>query len=210
MNLELSRLCSELSKFVVGTEGNVSQRTADGFMIKQSGTSFRHPWFVGCTPDGNPLPGEKGNSSMEASFHVLIYQRSDYRFIAHTHPTNTLKILCTDKIYDFARKRLFPDQVVFNGAESYVIPYATPGKDLTQEMERWLCGDDPIPSLFLLANHGIICCGYSVQQVVTMTEICEKAAEIFLSSDELRFLMEEEVLAIQRHPDEVYRNDHSR
>lgn len=205
---ELIELGRALSKFVVGTEGNVSQRTKDGFIIKASGKSLKdvnNYSFVSCDQDGLALPGEEDKPSMEAGFHSVIYKKSDYNFIAHTHPVNLLKILCSEKhiINKFASKRLFPDQVVFNGLDSYILPYSTPGYEL-KELIR-LYTPDPFPKLILLANHGIICCGHSVNEVINMTEICEKSAEIFLGCNHPNFLTEEQVNSILVHPDEIYR-----
>lgn len=203
----LKYFCLRLSPFVVGAEGNVSVRTTSGFIIKSSGMSFRNPSFTSCDIDGIQLSNEEKKPSMEAGFHSFIYKNSGYRVIAHTHPTNILKILCTDKIYDFATKRLFPDQVVFNGSSACIVPYVIPGKDLTLEIERLSKLYDSCPSVFLLKNHGIICCGYSTEQVITMTEIAEKSAEIFLGANNPNFLSPEQITEIQNHPDELYRKD---
>jgi ribulose-5-phosphate 4-epimerase/fuculose-1-phosphate aldolase len=151
---------------------------------------------------------------MEASFHAWIYKNSNYEVIAHTHPTNTLKILCSIWGSRFAEERLFPDQVVFNGATSCLVPYATPGNDLTKVIKNaasdFLDLYKEFPSLFLLENHGIICCANSVQRTLTMTQICEKAAEIFVGSKRLgsqNCLARTEVFAIAQHEDEVYRKE---
>lgn len=209
MSLELKKLCSELSRFVVGTEGNVSMRSDRGFWIKASGRSFREPWFVSCDIDGRPHADELGSESirpsMEVSFHSVIYKHSNNMVIAHTHPVNTLKVLCSDRINEFAEKRLFPDQVVFNGRQSYVVPYVTPGLELAKAIESTIVEIGGCPGVFLLQNHGVICCAKSIQQAVMMTEICEKAAEVFLSSTKLKFLTPFEVDDITHSADEHYR-----
>lgn len=208
---KLISLCDQLSSFVVGTEGNVSQRTDSGFTIKSSGTSITDERFVRCDIDGTPLSKQKDTPSMEVSFHSWIYRNSNYKFIAHTHPTNTLKILCSRLIYEFSSKRLFPDQVVFNGATSCVIPYATPGNDLTEKIKIAIDIRESCPNLFLLRNHGIICCANSIKEAVVMTAICEKAAEIYVglksTGGEPCFLSREEIRAIQNHDDEIYRKN---
>lgn len=204
MSKELKQLCGELSRFVVGTEGNVSMRSEKGFWIKASGKSFRKPWFVECDPHGRPLRDDQ-KPSMEASFHAAIYWHSNNTFIAHTHPVNTLKILCSDRIHEFANKRLFPDQVVFNGQQSYVIPYVAPGEKLAKAITDKIIEIGGCPGLFLLQNHGIICCAKSVEHAIVMTEICEKAAEIFLGSPSPRFLTVFEVDDILHSEAEHYR-----
>ena len=71
--------------------------------------------------------------------------------------TNTLKILCSDKAWEFASFRLFPDQIVFNGKKSCLVPYAKPGLELTEEIKK--CVDEfikkegSLPKLILLKNH---------------------------------------------------------
>lgn len=184
-------------------------RSERGFWIKASGRSFREPWFVECDTTGKPLrDGEK--PSMEASFHAVIYKHSNNTVIAHTHPVNTLKILCSDKIYEFAEERLFPDHVVFNGRESYVIPYVMPGVKLAEAIERKILAIGGCPGTFLLQNHGVICCAKSIKMAVQMTEICEKAAEIYLGSQTRRFLTPFEVHDILCSEDEQYRWDQTK
>lgn len=198
-----------MSRFVVGTEGNLSYRTVDGFAVKSSGRSISDNSFVLCDIDGTPLSGQDDKPSMESSFHSFIYKNTDYKFIAHTHPTNVLKILCSSSniVYDFANERLFPDQVVFNESTACVVPYATPGKNLTTAIMKAVTYHRSLswPSLFLLRSHGIICCAYSMKQAVVMTEICEKSAEIFLGAYCPVFLTEQQVLEIENNKDETYR-----
>lgn len=205
----LQELCRRLSPFVVGTEGNVSIRSRRGFWIKASGKSFREPGFVSCDIDGRPHVDELGSESikpsMEVGFHSVIYKHSNNMVIAHTHPVNTLKVLCSDRIHDFAEKRLFPDQVVFNGRQSCVVPYTTPGQPLADAIAQKIIELGRCPELFLLQNHGIICCANSVESAVAMTEICEKAAETFLGSSNPRFLTLDEIEDLTSNEDEHYR-----
>jgi len=188
-------------------------RSDRGFWIKASGKSFREPWFVECDAVGKSLRDDH-RPSMEASFHAVIYKHSNNTVIAHTHPVNTLKILCSDRIDEFANERLFPDHVVFNGPQSYVVPYVTPGRKLADAIERKIIEIGGCPGTFLLQNHGVICCAKSAQMAIQMTEICEKAAEIYLGSDKHRFLTPSEIHEIMSSEDEGYRwratYDHSR
>jgi ribulose-5-phosphate 4-epimerase/fuculose-1-phosphate aldolase len=211
---DLIILGNELSSFVVGTEGNISRRTQDGFVIKASGKSLQNMTedsFVCCDINGFSLsPDQK--PSMEVSFHAWIYNNSTYKVIAHTHPTNVLKILCTNValVNQFAYEMLFPDQVVFNGDDVCVVPYATPGKNLTKAMMSVTKERHLLPSLYLLRNHGIICCANSCKQAKIMTEICDKAAEVFIGSTLLggrNCLSSKNILDIKQHDDEIYRKN---
>jgi len=206
---ELNSLSLSLSKFVVGTEGNVSRKTKSGLIIKASGKSFIDNDYVDCDVYGEPwFHGEK--PSMEVGFHSLIYRCSDYEVIAHTHPTNVMKILCGDRMLEFASNRLFPDQVIFNGPYCPTVPYATPGKDLTEAIHKRIGTYETCPNIFLLQNHGIICCGFSAKEVLTMTEICEKSAEIFLNTINPNYLTSEEILRLTTNQLETYRRDNLR
>ena len=222
-NWELVNLGEQLSNFVVGTEGNVSRRTSSGFIIKASGHSLKDMHLkesvVACDLSGSPLEGQEAKPSMETSFHSWIYSNSNCKYIAHTHPTNTLKILCTDfLVNEFSIRRLFPDQVVFNGQESCVVLYATPGEDLTEEIKESVSlykkRHNTFPKLLLLKNHGIICCADTAKEAIIMTEICEKAAEVFLGAKALRapspcldYLSDLEVESLINNDHEKYRKE---
>ncbi len=208
-DITLTEFCNSLSKFVVSAEGNLSYKTENGFCIKQSGTPIKECIFIECDNDGNPYD-QQTRPSIETGFHALIYKNTDYKFIAHTHPINTLKILCSDLVEEFASNRLFPDQVVFNGVYSCVVPYATPGDKLTNEISKII---KLKPRLILLKNHGIICCSYSKREAIAMTEVCEKSAEIMLGAKQFGnpiYLTEKQITEIQNHKGEVYRNDNLR
>jgi ribulose-5-phosphate 4-epimerase/fuculose-1-phosphate aldolase len=123
----------------------------------------------------------------------------------------TLKILCSDKIQDFASTRLFPDQVVFNGLESCIVEYAHPGEELMNSIkkscENYVDKRKYFPSLILLQNHGILCASNSMKNCVFATEICEKSAAVFLSagSNSLTYLNEDQKEKIFYDKKEKYR-----
>tara|TARA_R100000152_G_C6781281_1_gene215452 strand:+ start:3660 stop:4319 length:660 start_codon:yes stop_codon:yes gene_type:complete len=209
-------LAHQLAPFVVGMEGNVSYKKELSFFIKASGAKLKNLHeddLVACHLNGDQI-SSKGDKqpSIETSFHSLIFNKTQAKFIAHTHPINTLKILSSSLIQEFANERLFPDQVVFNGSLSLVIPYATPGVDLMEEIDKHLtlfqANFKRDPKLILLKNHGIICIGKTAEDCLISTEICEKAAEIFIGAKQLKhidFLSEQDIIAIEGHPKEIYR-----
>ena len=134
--LELAR---SVSQFTIAGEGNVSVRDGDAMLIKASGSTLETMTdedLVRCDLDGNALEGEEKKPSMEVSFHAWILKTfPSINCVCHTHPTNTIKILCSSRLHDFANKRLFPDQVVRNGTKSCVVPYATPGLPLREAIK---------------------------------------------------------------------------
>jgi len=122
-----------------------------------------------------------------------------------------MKILCSNKIYEFAEKRIFPDQVVFNGVSSCIIPYTKPGVELKKmvelEVSKWIKNYGELPKLILLKNHGIITFGKTVDECIIKTEICEKSAEIFSGAliHGIEFLTNNEVTELLNDEKEKYR-----
>jgi ribulose-5-phosphate 4-epimerase/fuculose-1-phosphate aldolase len=122
-----------------------------------------------------------------------------------------MKILCSNKIYEFAEKRIFPDQVVFNGVSSCIIPYVNPGIELKKtielEISKWIKNYGQLPKLILLKNHGIITFGKTVDECIIKTEICEKSAEIFSGAliHGIEFLTNNEVTELLNDEKEKYR-----
>jgi L-fuculose-phosphate aldolase len=212
MSSDLLSLSHSLSNFVVGMEGNVSKKEDDVITIKASGSSLKNlkvDELVNFDMGGNQITNHDKRGSMELSFHMYLYKTFDIKYISHTHPTNLLKILVSDKIYKFANKRMFPDQVIFNGKKSCVIPYAKPGEPLMNmikiHLEEFIKKENFFPNIILLKNHGVITCGKTVTECVYATEICEKSAEIFMSKFKPEFLTENEVCELLEDDKEIYR-----
>jgi ribulose-5-phosphate 4-epimerase/fuculose-1-phosphate aldolase len=218
-NDDLLTLGSCLKNYVVGAEGNVSEKIEGGFLIKASGTTLNHLSYddlVKCDFKGNQLNNFNKKPSIETGFHSFLLQKPKINFIAHTHPINALKILCSsiDTINEFAENRLFPDQVVFNGEKSCVVPYAHPGEELCKNVEifveEFLKKHGYFPKLILLVNHGIICPGTSTKECLIATEMCEKSAEIFIGAKSLgmcTFISNNSVEKIKYDTNEIYRQN---
>ena len=209
-------LAKAVSGFTISGEGNVSVRDGDTFLIKASGTdliSLTRDDLVRCDLDGNALEGEEKKPSMEVSFHAWILKTfSDINCVCHTHPTHTNKILCSGRISDFANKRLFPDQVVRNGVKSCIVPYATPGiklrNSIMESVGNFIITNKYFPKLILLKNHGIITASSSINDCIISTLMCEKSAEIFIGAkmlNDIQFLTQDEVDAVDTDPSEKYR-----
>ena len=212
-------LAHTLSPYTICGEGNVSGRSSsvkgDSFWIKASGTSLdtlKKEDLVACHLNAVPY-NVKDKPSMEVLFHAWIFDNyPEVNYIAHTHPTYTNQILCSEKAYSFAEKRLFPDQVVRNGRKSCLVPYATPGKELRDEIKKqigyFVEEEEFFPKLILLENHGIITTGETHTECIASTLMCEKSAEIFIGAKllgQIKYLTEEEIAAVDKCPNEAYR-----
>jgi ribulose-5-phosphate 4-epimerase/fuculose-1-phosphate aldolase len=214
----LIRLAQGVSKFCIGMEGNISARITryedeifDGFCIKASGTKIgdiQIDNLVAYDLNGNQKSNLTKQGSIEKDFHRAIYSRfKEIQFIAHTHPINTLKVLCSSdpNIYIFAKMRMYPEQVIFNGASSIIVPYACPGPKLANEIQSKIQHYQKCPKLILLRNHGIIACGETPDECIYITETCEKAAEVFTYTGTVSFFSNGEVDEILDDEQEKYR-----
>src|SRR5690606_26187197 len=72
--------------------------------------------------------------SVESLFHAWLLQQPGVRFVAHAHPIAVNALLCSPAAQQFARKRLFPDQIVYCGPESVLVPYVDPGLRLARRI----------------------------------------------------------------------------
>jgi len=213
--MNILRLAEGVSQFVVGAEGNISEKIAEELYIKASGVDMRKLTskdIVRCNSLGQKNDKSDKQPSIETGFHAWIFKQSNINYIAHTHPTNTLKILCTNLTTEFAHTRLFPDQVVFNGMKSCIVEYAMPGVELLEKIKSsvtsFINNEGYFPKVILLKNHGIICAANSYKQCIIANEICEKAAEIFIGSKllgKLNSLSVRDIQTIKTDQNEIYR-----
>jgi len=209
----LKTLARASSKFCVGMEGNISGKITDtNFLIKASGSilsNLNDDDLIEFDLNGTKISKTKRKPSMELGFHSYLLKFKGVNFVSHTHPVNTLKVMCSRRAIEFSVNRLFPDQVIFNGSKSCFVPYVMPGDKLTdmvkQSVETFISLEECLPSIILLENHGVITFGSTVEECVISTEICEKSAEIFVGLEKPKFLTLEEINEIQNDNKEKYR-----
>ena len=212
---DLITLAQSICKYVVGAEGNISKKLNNNFLIKASGTqlsTLTEEDIILCNKQGEQLNQFNKKPSIETSFHTWLLSFDNINYIAHTHPVNTLKILCTSMYEEFANIRMFPDQVIYNGCKSCIVPYAAPGESLLLSIQssvaEFIKIEKFFPKIILLQNHGIISCGSSYKECIFATEICEKSAEIFLGSKsigQINSLSKEEINTLLTDKKEIYR-----
>ena len=212
----LLELAHMLGPYAICGEGNVSMKDDDCFWVKASGTSLdtlSKVDLVACKMSGVPFDSLGLKPSIETGFHAWFQREFDaIKFVAHTHPSKTMEVVCSEQIWSFAEHRLFPDQIVRNGAKSCVVPYSMPGKPLLEEIKKSVLAfieeEGYFPKLILLQNHGIIVASTSHKECIASTLMCEKSAEIFIGAKVLgqtRFLSEDEVKEIDKCPSEERR-----
>jgi rhamnose utilization protein RhaD (predicted bifunctional aldolase and dehydrogenase) len=237
--LELShQLGREERQLAILGEGNVSARlSASTFVVKASGANLatlERTGIAECRFDRLlPLlaaramtdaaidaalfaarvdPGAK-KPSVEAVFHAYLLTLPGVNFVGHTHPVAVNQLLCSRHARTFARRRLFPDEIVCCGVESVFVPYTDPGLKLARAIRtavvayirRLACP----PRVILLGNHGFIALGATPESVLAATLMGAKAAGIFAGAAAFgglpRFLTPAQVARIAGRPDEHYR-----
>ena len=218
-------------------EGNTSMRGADGtFFVKASGANLATlaaPGVTACRFAGllellerksaddpaierallaSRLKASAKKPSVEAMFHAWLLTLPGVNFVGHTHPVAVNAVLCTACAADFARRRLFPDQIVCCGEASVLVPYVDPGLKLAQAVRRetlaFIQRQGQPPRTILLANHGLIALGATPAAVLAATLMAEKSARIFLgalAAGRPRFLSAAQVARIAGRRDEHHR-----
>ena len=150
--------------------------------------------------------------SVEAMFHAWLLTLPGVHYVGHTHPIAVNSLLCSSHARNFAKRRLFPDEIVCCGPESVLVPYCDPGLKLAQSIrasvELYQRRQGGVPRVILLQNHGLIALGATPNAVLAATLMAVKAAEITLgaiAAGGVRYLSPRHVSRIAGRTDEHYR-----
>ena len=236
--LELARELGDGRQMAILGEGNVSASLdEERFLVKASGTNLatlqpdqlvavRSKPLLDAVEEDQALQDEaveallrdvredKGalKPSVESLFHAWLLHQPGVACVGHVHPVAVNQVLCSPAAQQYARKRLFPDQVVYCGAESVLVPYVDPGLALARriaaEVDAFRMRHDRMPVLILLVNHGLIALGGSAKEVAAAIAMAEKAATVFLGAAMAGgpvFMSSEHVHRISDRIDEHYR-----
>lgn len=162
-----------------GTSGNISVRTGDGFVMTPMGSSFG-----ALDPDrlsrldaaGGHLDGDV--PTKESPLHLAMYEeRQDANAIVHLHSTYAVAIACLDDVdLDDVLPPLTPYYVMRVGRLP-LVPYAKPGDAALAETVRERSRES---HALLLANHGPIVAGRSLDAAASAIEEIEETAKLAL------------------------------
>jgi rhamnose utilization protein RhaD (predicted bifunctional aldolase and dehydrogenase) len=218
-------------------EGNTSTRLSDKtFLVKASGCNLgtlEQADVVECNADlllalldqrglsdakidaslmESRMDSNAKKPSVEALFHAWLLTLEGIEFVGHTHAPAVNGILCSPRAKEFARKRIFPDEIVCCDVESVFVPYTDPGLRLAQAIrqrtEVFIKKYRRPPRVLLLENHGIITLGGTAEAVLAAMFMAEKAATIWHGAAALggpTFLSPQNVRRIAGRPDEELR-----
>lgn len=161
-----------------GTTGNVSVRTASGFLITPSGVPYDVMTPRDIVPlgaDGVPAAGS-GVPSSEWRIHRDIYAaRPDAGAVVHAHPTFSTTIACLRRDLPAVHYML----AIAGGAPVRCAEYATFGTPaLSAAVLRALTDRKAC----LLANHGLVALGADAAGALRVAEEVERVAELYWRS----------------------------
>ncbi len=163
---------------VAGTSGNISMRNPDkedSFFITPSSMAYdqiQEHDIVEINSKGEPyIKGLRPSS--EWQMHISVYERfKKYNAIVHTHSTFATSFAVTHEDIPLILIEMRP----YLGGDLHVAPYRPAG---TKEL-----GEVILPYLedrnsCLLANHGTISCGETLEDAFIAAEYVEDAAKIY-------------------------------
>ena len=160
---------------IVGSSGNVSERTADGMIITPSGGApdgTRDKTLAEITLDGTRL--NDATPSSEWEMHAGIYRAfPDAAVVVHAHADACTALACLNEELPPFHYMI----VQFGGANVRCAPYVTFGTPalahaaVTAMQDRSAC---------LLANHGMILHARNVQEALSRTVLLEQLCRQYL------------------------------
>ncbi len=227
----------EERRLVILGEGNCSASCGDGtFWVKASGGQLRTMSAAGLCrvrmdaitrmldsgsySDGqvrrglqqarvdprHPLP------SVETFLHAVCLTEGGAQWVAHTHPVSVNGVLCSRVGAEPFLQPIFPDAIVVCGKVPAVVPYTDPGIPLARRVAevvriyRQQYGQPP--KMLLIVNHGLVALGQTATEVLNITLMADKWAQILLGTFALggpQPLSDPDAERIDHRPDETYR-----
>ena len=182
---EIRDACAHLHArgLLAAADGNVSLRLPDdSILLTPAGVSKArlHPGSLArVTLDGRVL---EGKPSTERAMHLAVYRTCpDARVVVHAHPPTAIAwTLARPQLTELPTDAL-PELLLAAGRVP-IAPYARPG---TEEMGTVLLPFLPAHRLLLLARHGALSWGESMEEAINGMERVEHSALILKSAEEL-------------------------
>lgn len=176
---EIVRIARRAAKMGLqsGIGGNISMRSGSRFLMKVSGKSLYEltDADIVLVDAGGKVQSGSGTPTKEVRFHLGIYRtRGDVNGIVHYHsPFATAFAVKGIPIpaYTIHAKRNFPSMPV--------LPELQDGSvDLADQVVGafW----NPEVNLILLASHGLVAVGKTLEEAETLAELAEESAKIAL------------------------------
>ncbi len=182
-----------------GSSGNISVRVEDGWLMTPTGCSMGNiePEKISKLDiNGNLISGDP--PTKESFLHLAMYgKRPQDSAVVHLHSTHSVAVSCLDEINP---KNVLPPitaYYVMRIGTLPLIPYFPPGDIKLAKVVREMASEH---HAVLLANHGPVVSGKSLQDAVYATEELEETAKLFLllQGHKTRFLNSSEEAALRK------------
>ncbi|OQX28519.1 MAG: aldolase [Spirochaeta sp. LUC14_002_19_P3] len=198
--VELGRYLFE-RQYVSGSSGNLSLRYDDNHILLTPSLSklgkLDKENLSLVSIDGQHVKG--GKPTKEMKFHLEIYRkRNNCNAVIHLHSTYLTAMSCLADIADKTSVfKAFTPYVVMRVGKVPLIPYFHPGSD---EIAESISAVVINHSAFLLANHGIIASGNSVDDACGNFEELEETAKLYfiLKSHNINYLTDEQLKKLEK------------
>jgi len=180
-----------------GSSGNMSVRLEDGLLVTPTNSCMGRLDPAGISKlswVGRHLDGEE--PSKEAFLHLAMYQeRPDERAIVHLHSSHSVAVSCMADIDPADVLPPITAYYVMRIGRLPLLPYYRPGDQALAEAVREAAKSH---HAMLLANHGPVVAGKSLDAAVYKAEELEETAKLFLilRGCNTRWLDEEQVAAL--------------
>jgi ribulose-5-phosphate 4-epimerase/fuculose-1-phosphate aldolase len=178
-----------------GSSGNISLRLDDGgWLVTPTNASlgFLDPARIArLDAQGRLVSGDK--PTKEIPLHSALYEtRGSAKAIVHLHSTHAVALTMLPEIEPRAALPPMTPYYLMRAGETALVPYYRPGDPAVADAIRGLAGKY---SSVLLANHGPVVAGDSLEAAVFATEELEETAKLYLLLRNLnpRYLSPEQV-----------------
>ncbi|RFB83438.1 aldolase [Rhizobium leguminosarum bv. trifolii] len=163
-----------------GSSGNISLRLEDGgWLVTPTNASlgFLDPARISrLDAAGRLLSGDK--PTKEIPLHTALYDtRGSARAIVHLHSTHAVALTMLPEIDPRAVLPPMTPYYLMRAGQTALVPYYRPGDPEVADAIRGLAGKY---SSVLLANHGPVVAGDSLEAAVFATEELEETAKLYL------------------------------
>lgn len=163
-----------------GSTGNISVRVDDGWLMTPTGSSMGSldPASLSrLDADGALVSGDP--PTKEAFLHQCMYgSRPAAGAVVHLHSTHSVAVSCMDGIDESDVLPPLTAYYVMRVGTLPLIPYHPPGDvDLAKAVREMASRHHAV----LLANHGPVVAGRSLEDAVYATEELEETAKLFLA-----------------------------
>ena len=162
-----------------GSSGNISVQLDDGWLLTPTNSCLGRldpARIAKLDPEGRHIAGDP--PSKELFLHGAVYQeRASATAIVHLHSTHSVAVSCLPDVDPNDVLPPLTAYYVMKVGRLPLIPYYRPGdKKLGEAIREY----SATHSAVLLANHGPIVAGASLEDAVYATEELEETAKLFL------------------------------